>query len=85
MPGILDNIKPLAEKKKAKDKSVYHVVWDRKDKKTGEINRLSSLLAEAMTRGYGQKFDPMNLDTGVIKAFVEDLLSQALGKSEKKK
>lgn len=80
MPGILDNIKPLAAKKASKEKTVYHIVWDRKDKKTGEVARLSKLYAEALTKAYGQKFDPMALDTGVIKAFTEDLLSQALGK-----
>ena len=80
MAGILDNIAPLDKPKAKKDAKVYHIVWDRKDKKTNEVNRLSKLYAEALTKAYGQKFDPMNLDTGVIKAFTESLLAQALGK-----
>ena len=81
MAGILEGISKRAEtKKEVKEPKVYHVVWDRKDKKTGEVNTLSKLYAEALTTAYGEKFDPMALDTGVIKAFTEDLLRAALGK-----
>ena len=81
MSGILESLPKLEEKKiDKKTPTVYHLVWDRKDKKSGAINPLSELLAESMTKAYGRKFDAMNLDTGVIKAFVESLLRGVLKK-----
>lgn len=79
MSGILDGIKkPEAKVTEKKEPKVYHIVWDRKDKKTGEVNPLSKLYAEAIGKAYGEKVDPMTLDTGVIKAFTESLLRAAL-------
>ena len=78
--GILDNVKvSTPEAKPKKEPKVYHLVWDRKDK-DGKPHPLSQLMAQGMTRVYGQKIDPLNINTGAAKAFIEGLLREALKK-----
>jgi hypothetical protein len=78
--SILDKVKVEQPKaKEKKDPKVYHIVWNRKDP-NGEASALSKLMAEAMSKVYGKKVDPLDIPTGPAKAFLESLLRTALGK-----
>lgn len=78
--SILDNVKvETKEVKPKREPKVYHLVWDRKEK-NGEPTRLSKLMAQAMSKVYGQKIDPNEINTGAAKAFIESLLAEVLKK-----